>query len=440
MSNIPRLQAAPRLYTIFAWVCFTGLIFLFAFLYTQSMRTALLQIDELEFVKKGLFYELFFLKHDTADRQWMNMENDPRQPKVGPYIYGAVLHAAGYRNIAAYFSQYDTFKEGKTVRWDLWLWKGPDQLPDAVRSTLPLVFVGRRVSLAFALAMFVIVYWLSRLIGGYLYGLIALFLLGFNSLFRVHGFYAMTDTFLLFFFSAGLLTAFGLLRSFRSHEQQTQIQAYALSILFGIFCALSAGVKITGVLLFGFGIIGLTLLFFLPHAVVKKKKTLIVHALLMTITFLIVFIALHPFLYHDTLPRVRMMFIGRLESALTYQKIYPATAVTTRIQALKLVIGKTLLPGGYGNFNVEKVPMDLFLFLSGIFFLGKAIYQSYRRGYRVAAESILFLWALIVLVSIVAYLRNDWPRYYMPSVMVITLIEAYAITVFLRPLRRLLDF
>jgi 4-amino-4-deoxy-L-arabinose transferase-like glycosyltransferase len=415
-------------------------MFLFAFLYAQSLRTAFFQIDELEFVKKGLFYELFFLHRDTDNPQWTTLANDPRQPKVGPYIYGAVLHAAGYRDIAAYFSQYDTFKEGKTVRWDLWLWKEPDQLPKAVRSTLPLVFVSRRVSLVFTLAMFAIVYLLSRLIGGYLSGLIALFLLGSNPLFRVHGFFAMTDSFLLFFFSVGLLTAFELLRSLKSQEVHVQNRAYTLSVLFGVWCALAVGVKITGILLFGFGLIGLALLFFLPHAIVQKKKTLIVHAIIMTITFLTIFIALHPFLYHDTLPRLRMMFVGRLESALTYQKIYPSTAVTTRVQAFKLVIGKTLLSGGYGNFHVGGIPIDLFLFLAGVVLLGKAIYRSYRRTHKVADESILLLWAFVTHVSIVAYLRNDWPRYYLPSIMVVTLVEAYALTVFLRLFRKFLDF
>ena len=439
MPKIFRLQAAPRLYTILAWLCFAELMVLFAFLYASFIRIAFFQFDEFEFVKKGFFYELFFLRHDATDPQWMIFENDPAQPKVGPYIYGAALTAAGYRDITAYFTRYDTFKKGMGVNWYEWLGKEPDQLPEEVRSTLPLVFVGRWVSLGFTLAMLGVVFWLSRLIGGYLYGLVTLALLGFNPLLLAHGIYAMTDTFLLFFFSAGLFTALVLLRSLKRQELPSQSRTYALSALFGFLCAMSAGVKVTGILLFVFGFLGLMILMFLPRAVVQEKKRLIVHALIMTVTFVTVFIALHPFLYHQTLTRLPFMFTSRFEGELYYHTLYPATAVTSRVQALSLVVGKTLLPGGYGNFNVGGIPIDLLLFLTGVFLLGKAIYGSYRRTHKLADESILFPWAFVVLVSIVVYLRNDWPRYYLPSVMVVTLVEAYAITVFLRLFRKPLD-
>ena len=439
MPKIFRLQATPRLYTILAWLCFAELMLLFAFLYASFIRIAFFQFDEFEFVKKGFFYELFFLRHDATGPQWMNFENDPAQPKVGPYLYGATLSAAGYRDITAYFTRYDTFKKGMGVNWYEWLGKEPDQLPEAVRSTLPLVFVGRWVSLGFTIAMLGVVFWLSRLIGGYLYGLVALALLGFNPLLLAHGVYAMTDTFLLFFFSAGLLTALGFFRSLKSHEPRMRAQAYTFSILFGILCALSAGVKVSGILLFVFGLIGLVLLFLLPRAVVQEKKTLIAHALIMTVTFVTVFIALHPFLYHQTFTRLPFMFTSRFEGELYYHTLYPATAVTSRVQALSLVVGRTLLPGGYGNFNVGGIPIDLVLFLTGVFLLGRTMYRSHRRTHQVADESILLVWTTIVLASIAAYLRNDWPRYYLPSVMVVTLVEAYGITVFLRGFRKLPD-
>lgn len=51
-----------------------------------------------------------------------------------------------------------------------------------------------------------------------------------------------------------------------------------------------------------------------------------------------------------------------------------------------------------------------------------------------SGELIIILWTIVVIGSLIFYLKNSWPRFFLPTVSVIAILQAYAVTVIIQAL------
>ncbi|MFZ5844906.1 MAG: hypothetical protein ACOY0S_00365 [Patescibacteria group bacterium] len=404
-------------------------IFLFGSLlasYSQDLRRDPFHIDEFEFVRRGIFFDLMFITKDFNHPEWFIPENYPLQPKLGPYIYGGVLWLVGVRDIKDQFRAYEAYKQGKTTAWHLWFRKEISQLDPEIKSAAELVVIGRRVSLGFTLMVFLLVFLLGWQVGGILCAAITVYLLAHNPLMFIYGRRAMTDSFLIFFLFANLFLVMFYVRLLKQAHRWSHL--WLTSVLLGLTTAFAAAVKLTGILSYGFLLLQFGMLLAIYRRGFPKIKILMVNFLTATAVFLSVFIFLHPFLYQDTALKIYTMFASRLRVAREYQSVYPGTAVYSRSQALSLITKRVLLPGGdYTNIKLPVVPVDLLLFVVGLFSLGRKVAFEFRKSQTISLELILLTWTVFIIGSLIFYLQNDWDRYYLPAVSVVALVQAYAL-------------
>jgi len=240
-----------------------------------------------------------------------------------------------------------------------------------------------------------------------------------------YGRLAMTDSMQLFFFFSNLLLSLLFLKALRARDH-SRMALVALAL--GANCSLGVGVKVSGMLMYFFLIV-----FFLTLIVMHRNSKSISRFVsfcfgIVTTSFLALFVLLHPYTHHDTFRQFISIFTDRYEYANEARLYQPKRAVYGRLDAIKLIYKRILSPqSGYVNFKFRHLPIDIILFVVG---LGLMIRRAVRKLSlkKISGEFLLLMWTAIVIGSLILYLRNDWPRYYLPTVASITIMQAYAIT------------
>jgi len=285
----------------------------------------------------------------------------------------------------------------------------------------------------FALGSFVLLLFLTYRIKGTLFAITSTLLLGTNSLMLVYGKRAMTDSMQLFFFFLTLLLMTVFLQA---HERKNSSRANWVGVAIGASAALGVGVKISGIFNVLFMIIVCMTLAAMKYGNKETLIPLVKSAVIIASTFMILFYALHPYLYHDPLRNFVGMFSDRLiASEQANMLAFPGTAVHSRLKAAQLVLKNTLLPGGeYVNFRLRLFPLDLILFSWGFVQMGTLAVRDLRQKKIISGDVMLITWVVLVTTGLIFYLQNNWDRYYLPSVAAVTLVEAYAISTLLNKL------
>ena len=428
---------------------FIGLFAAISYCYFSSLRSHRFQIDEWSFIRKSYYLDLY-LNRNFSDPRWYSRD-DPAQPKVGAYIYGIMLRLAGMRDIEKSLHETGftrTTQEGKRW-WDDLLYRRikvprselvsrpacffrrstftqtQSDFPQELLPHLKIIWMGRRTSLLFTLGAVILLFCFARVMKSFLLGFLSALLVALNPLMFSSGSLAMTDSMQQFFFNINLLLTWFFLKAV---GKQNSKRALALSLFLGVNAALSLGVKVSGVLILPFQTLIFLSLFMLQKKRNKPRGILLRSGGLLIASFLTVFVALHPYLYRDTARHFLAIFTNRLEISERDQRLLPIWAVQTRQKAIEFILGRNLLPQGtYTNFPIGKVPIDGFLFLAGLWFVRKKAIYEFSRRKMLSSELILLLWAAVAIGGLILYLQNDWPRYYLPAEVAITLFQAYAI-------------
>jgi len=403
----------------------TALFIYFAIVYFSDLKTHPLDIDEYIFTQKSYFFDLF-VKREFSDWRWY-LSNSAAQPKLGPYIFGMTLHLAGIDNIEQELTKRGFENTKPKEHWAYRLMnKDLINPPAAILPQLELIQINRYPSALFSLGVLALTFLITFRIKGLFFAGIATFLLGSNSLMELFGKRAMTDSMQLFFFFLTLSMTSLFLNAL---EKKNTSRAYFLSVALGMSSALGTGVKVSGILNVLFLIILFLLLLPLRRNPKTTLNTLIKSVLIMVVTFAILFIPPHPYLYHHPIRQFTTMFTRRLAASDDYMLEFPLTAVNSRSEAINLVIKNTLLPSGkHINFRYRSIPLDLILFSWGFLLVGKRALNDVVGKKKMTGEFLLITWTLLVSISLMAYLKNNWPRFYLPTTAAITLIEAYAIS------------
>jgi hypothetical protein len=403
-----------------------------AAMFYHGYRSQYFFVDEYEFLRKTVFFDLMFARRDFGDRRWYktSLEDSAAQPKVGPYIYGLSLHLAGIPDIERYFTSIgfnDTVPDRDPWYVTYWM-KTPTQFPPEMAPYLDLIYTGRRTALLFTAGTIGLTYLIGVTFGGPAVGLAAAGLLMTNRLFTAEGMFAMTDTMQLFFFALTLLLCLAWRNTAVSGRR---LPTVVLGVGVGIAAALGAGVKVTGMLAFVFALVFFPTVAWFELRAGRRSGYLLLSVFAAGAAFAGLFFALHPFLWPDPINNFWFMYHERLLGAKTlYWRDYPGTAITSRRMAMNLIFLKLFAPdGGYGNFPFPPFPVDYALFVTGIGISVASAVKTSRETAHIPAVSALPVWTILVFGSLIAYLTNDWSRYYLPAVSVLCLVEAYPLGV-----------
>ena len=407
-------------------------ILLFSYLsllYLTGLKTHPLDVDEYIFTQKSYFFDLF-VQRKFSDWRWY-YSNSSAQPKLGPYIFGITLHLAGIDNI-----EQELIKRGfeNTKSKEHWAYRlmNKDLInpPTAILPQLELIQINRYPSVLFSLGALALTFLITLRIKGLFFAGIATLLLGTNSLMVLFGKRAMTDSMQLFFFLLTILLTSLLLNAL---EKKNTSRVYLLSVALGMSSAFGTGVKVSGIL----NVLFLMILVLFLLILLRKTKTilitLITSILIMVVTFAILFIPPHPYLYQHPIRQFTSMFTRRLVASDNYMLAFPLSAVHSRSEAINLVIKNTLFPtGNYINFRFLFIPLDLTLFSWGFLLVGNQALNDIVGKKKITGEVLLITWTLLVSISLMAYMKNNWPRFYLPTTAAVTFMEAYAISAVVR--------
>lgn len=403
-------------------------LLLFSFLaglYFYDLKATPFHIDEHEFIRKSYYFDLFFTKRNLNDPRWYTRDA-PQQPKLGPYIYGLTLHWIGINDIEKTLEKIDfhNINVGEISWWWKWWAKPLEDPPNKLIPSFNLVWQGRKVAILFSLCTLSLLFLFALKTKGVSFALLSVLLLGTNSLMFTYGRRAMTDSMQLFSFFFNLLLFWLFLKSFEKKEKKKII---LLSLALGVNCAFGTGVKVSGILIFLFLLSMFLILFALQVRSKRSVRLLILSFSIITVSFLVIFVSLHPYLYHDTFRQFYSMFTDRLVEADSNRELLPLFAVFSRRQALKLIVTRTLFSPEIINFKFYGLPVDAFLFFAGFLIIGGRAVKTLLNKRKVSGEMILVVWSIVVILSLTYYLRLDLPRYYLPTVASITITQSYAL-------------
>lgn len=425
--RIARFEGIFKLLShFFSLVIFLSLIFL----YTSDLRQHYFHIDEHSFIRKTYFYDLFFIKRDFSDPRWQ--VDDWDQPRFGPYVYGLTLHLAGFNDLEKTQRDVD-FNDiqigGQKWWWGLF-WKKLDTAPKILAPALNLIYQGRKTAVLFSLAGLLSLYSLTAFLKLPPFSHLSTLMVGINGLMFDYGRRAMTDSMQIFGFFFNLWLIFLYLKA---HHQQNKKNLLLASVAIGISAAFTTGVKLSGILALVFFLEIFAVLSWLEYLKNKLSNKFFLRTgffslAVVLLVFFAIFIVFHPYLYQDAPRRFFSMFFNRLASVEEFKERFPVGAVYGKGEAVSLVLQRTLLPGNYyGNFGYFWLPIDLVLFLWGSFLLLQKAQKRFLDKRQLNFEGVLIFWVFSTMLALVGYLGNDWPRYYLPTMSGITIVQSYAL-------------
>lgn len=410
-------------------ILFLGIFLFVSFHLFDNYQKHNFNIDEYLFIKKSYYFDLFFIKHDLSDPRWfiVALGDDVTQPKVGPYIYGITLHLAGISNIEEFFrkTNFTSITVDNQPWWSI-LWNAkPENFPKSLSASLKLIWLGRRTSILFGIGSAIILFIFGTNLVNTFFASIASVLLVTNNLFTNEMKYATTDSMQLFFFFSNLLLCHIWLESYKNKNKKSFV---LYSLILGINAALAAGTKTSGILVCIFLGIFILLVMLIMKFSKRSIQWILVGTFIIGMTCGVVFYSLHPFVHVDTLEAIKKMYYTRTLGYKDYWTEYPPLAIYTRKDSLLYIFQRTLAADGdFINFYLNPIPVDLILFLSGFVLISVKSFQQWKNKKKFPRLSILPLWSVVVFIGLIFYLFNDWPRYYLPFVSCITVVEGYAI-------------
>jgi hypothetical protein len=413
------------------FILLVNIIFFIVAVYFSSLKQKQFYLDEYFFLRKAYFFDLFFIKHDFADKRWL--EDEFNQPRLGPYIYGTVYHLNGIKDIDAW--QKNLELNDLEINGELWfnsfLKNYPHELPAQLTPFVNLLYQARKMALLFTCGIFIIIFYFGLLNKNFLFTMLSVFLLANNYLMLKLGGAAMTDSFQLFFFSLSLVLSYYYLKSFFNQKWRRLLW---LSFAIGVNSALAAGVKVTGIMgiIFFMGIVVVLALINLANKPNKPNLAnwhkLIISLAIALATFFILFVFINPQLYHQPFTSFWQMFTNRWQVAEELRLAERGLPVNSHLEAVKFIFSRLLLPhNAFGNFGFLPFA-DILLLIGGLSLLVKQLFGNWYKRKTLGWEFIVLTWFLTTLICLTIYLKNDWDRYYLPLESAITLIQVYALS------------
>ncbi|MBN1687677.1 MAG: phospholipid carrier-dependent glycosyltransferase [Candidatus Omnitrophica bacterium] len=393
--------------------------------------------DENLWLYSAKYFKLFFVDYDLENPQWFE-DWAYDQPPVGKYLIGGVLHLAGYADIPKVL--------GETEQWNFL--KGKEE--NISRGAMPpkeILLPVRRLMAGLGFSSCLILFGIGYALGGVRLGILAGLLLAWNPLVQNTCRRAMPDAALLFFLLASVAAIFLFYRRMIAGKFK---EAFLFCVLHGVLSALAAGTKYSGglsmIVLASFMVylclvIGLQSLFFKRDERLNRENgklllTVLTGFLLSGFFAFVCFVGLNPYLYHETLEKLRYM-IGYRHDIICFQQSEIGPALLSVSERLPRVYWRIFYPPNYVVIgNLFKFPAELYLFVLGIGCLMWNEIKMLWHRWLPSEGAILLLWVIIAYGGISLWIPLDWDRYYLPIIPGVTLVVAFAIEALLRGLSR----
>jgi len=373
-------------------------------------------IDEAHKLGEAFYYDLFFVQRDFANPSWTSDFFARTNPPVAKYAFGAVLALAGQPVRDPRLQ--DQFEQ---------LWQAPDELRKQVPDAM--LRISRRISAAFAAGICALLFLIATRVGGPVAGLAAASLFLAHPGVREQARLGLTETLVDFWMTAIALITLRANAALRAHlarghaaEGATDRLRLALWTIAapGVVIGLGAGTKLTGAL-GGVAYAGGLALAALVGPRGRRASALATAAAasaLAAALALATFVALDPFFWRDTLPRLVDTLRVYADWTLCQQSQEEGGLfhLQQRIAFLDnfALRNSATLPLGIllGKWGVR---LTALAFVVGALQLVGTAAQSRgadsRRDDAADAAAVVGVWALVFAGLYTAWLPLDWARY-----------------------------
>jgi hypothetical protein len=381
---------------VHAWVTL-GVFLLALLVLGVEASGAPFEADEADYVATSRYFGYLVLQRDVTRKEWGSNHWTRTQPPLTRYIVGAWLTGWGYdleKMNQPYVSTASSFEVNRQ--------KGRVPTDDVLaRSRQPMVLVG-----AGAVAL---LYPLGLLLGGPLAGLAAALLALSSPFIRYTLVHTWAEAPLAFFLLlAALLASVGIQRVLHGRPG-----AWRWALGLGLALGLASATKLTGLVglvpLLGVSA-GLMLWLWRRRADRTDARAVLLWASPAATVALAVFVVLNPYLWPNPIGGFVGMLEERRDEMAFQQDQWPEYAVTGWAKRPWLTVNGSLQVGPLAETPLA-VLVNLPLLLVG---LGGLLGQ-WRRGRLSLAAGMLLAWAAVYTVVIVAGLGLKYPRYFMPS-------------------------
>ena len=406
-----------------------------------SIEKAQFHGDESGWISSANYYtNLLYLKGDCQRQKWECKGCGPwgsLNPHLGKWIIGTFLKVYVPQQEPVFFNLYEF---GTTLDENIKIGSVPPH---------QILLAARMVSAVFGvlcgLLIFSIGYFSNNKWVG---GLAALLLLG-NPVFISLSTHALTDVYFNFFLLCGCLSSIFLLQRRQGRD------ILWVSCIYGCFAGLASSVKITGLLLAGLHVV--LIILYLKMTYRLSMKNAIHNLAVFSFSALIIIYLLNPYFWPDfgeikgeqVIKEVKTIYIelktGKLKVEEMQEK-YPQLSNLSRplefpnmfIRWNKLMDSQLKLDPSTWQGNRLRVfhenlfikystfPLEWCFFCIGMFFYGRNIVNAfYNRQPNVSLSP--FLYFIVNYIFILALMKLNWERYYLPAIIASKLIVAVGI-------------
>jgi hypothetical protein len=404
------------------------IIVFFSSYYLSKINQLSLHIDEHDWVRKSDFFDLF-IERRFSDLAWVHFDAYD-QPKLVNYLFGMIFHLWGWKDINKELIKIN-FNEGwRRPQPIYFLWTNNNwwikyqdlsfkDLSNPVKVKAMPIMIIREWMVFVSLTTAVLFFLIGRKINNWLTGILAMILIGLNPLFFSYSLRAMAEGLLFFLMSLSLLLTSYFVKTWHKKDWQKTI---ILSVVIGLVNGLVAATKFTGFIAVGAFSLFCWLLMYTSHVEQAIKNLLI--SLLVALA---IFILLDPTLWSSPPRKFAMMIASRISTIKAQQQDWPGLALTKPSLKLSKIFEKTVTSeSGFSTFSFTKLPMDLVLIPTGLFLIIKKEKQKWKNG-KMSYLSFFLIWSLSTFLILLLCLPLDWERYYLPLLLPVIIVEAYAL-------------
>jgi len=390
--------------------------------------------DESEWISAGRYFKFVAIDHDVTSGVWRPSWDNRDQPPIGRYVIGGVVWASGG----------DVGNLNKTYAWD----KDLEANRREGRVPGPELLQPVRNAMALFGALSVLgLYVAGRLLDGPLAGAVAALLVTSSPLVQTYFSQARTEGLLAALTSAALVAVIAVARRFE-RDGLVPRAAWATGLLLGLALA----TKLTAALaIIATGAYGLAAM--LRLIATRRDEAVRIGAwTAATLAFAaLVWVAVNPFLWPDPIGRTWSM-LDQQSSIMVEQGEKFGGAIDDGIGGRVLLVAyRTFVENEIAAFDANLPPgspplvrpsmlgltgagvsVELLLALAGcVLVVGRAA-SGWIASERPGSAMALLCWVLAYWLGIAANLSLDWPRYYVPTACIGSLLVGLAVSAAVR--------
>jgi 4-amino-4-deoxy-L-arabinose transferase-like glycosyltransferase len=382
-------------------------------------------------------------EHDTVERsvylqKYSNLSfNDPAwnelasydQPKLGEYIYALPLYISGMRDPQQYLNNIGFYyDQDNQSEWSSGYFGSvtPRNIPVKYSKRFYPIIEARKAAVIMSAVSVGLMYFIGVSFGGILYGLILAIIAISNPFFKWSGVSAMGDSPLIMFILMHYLVMLWYFRAKAKNQPENSF----IFVLVNVLAGFAVSVKLNGILLLP--IFGLCL-FIADQGILSGNnfKKYLYKLILSTLTVLVVFILINPFVWKNPLIRTVQMFEHRINIYNRQQAYFNGlNAGKYSLYGRSENIINTVLNPDQNNRLFQPMskyfPVESALFLIGlgiVFYHTLKCFRNYNNFQSTYKYLILGVWTFIWFYYSLIIAPVPFERYYLPAMLAVLIFQ-----------------